>query len=115
MAVKAGDQFGPDQASFDRLPETNLIGNQQALRRRSEQLDDWLELICVKLRIGDVHAVYDVPEPSGEAVVEKEASQRIRAPEPTVLQIPLWIWLLEIRDQLRCGEHSLPAAVCHRH
>src|ERR1043166_737446 len=47
-----GTKCGPDQAGFDGLAQTDFVSDQQTVRWRFQQLQNGLELIGEKLRVG---------------------------------------------------------------
>ena len=72
--IESRARFGPEQARFDRLPESNLVGDQDAAADRVHELDDRLELVGIKIGSHCVHAVDHVGEPPGQAGVRHSAA-----------------------------------------
>ena len=58
--VATHSEFRPDDARFNGLTEADLISNQQTAVRGIQKRQKRLELIGVKLRIGDIQTVDEV-------------------------------------------------------
>ena len=64
LRIDTGAELRPDQAGLDGLAEADLVRNEDAVRRRVEELQYGLELVGKELRVRRVQAVDEVRQPT---------------------------------------------------
>ena len=77
-------EFCPNQSGLNRLAQSNLVGNQDAIRRRCQKPQHGRVLVGQKVNVRRVHAVHQIVHVAGD-LTESDVPAKLRGSAETSL------------------------------